>query len=178
MSVTTTIYAVGTKMMKKVKADNEKFAFLFGECEEDERWKVESFSFESSVDTYTQIFFNAGAKKSRGLIDSGNNNLDIFDYNGYDIWVVPPSRVKTMTKELEALNPTMEDKIISYSLMEIVNGIIQIDKQEIEVLKITDRRGNPLSSDEIRACLEDITKFKEFLQKAVEQQHYLLFSES
>lgn len=177
MGVTTTIYSVEPVMMKKVEEDNENLAYITGDCEENENWKVASFDFDTSVNTYIYIFFNAGAKECRKLIDSEYADLDLFDYNGYNIWTVSPSAVQTMMEELEALTPAVEDKIISYSLMEIVNGVVLIDNQEVEVLKVADRRGRLLSSDEIRSYLDSVRSFKKFLQTVIEKKNYLLFSE-
>jgi len=178
MGVTTTIYSVEPGMMKKVEEDNEKLAYITGDCEENENWKAESFDFDTGVNTYIKIFFNAGAKETRKMIDSEYVDLDLFDFNGYNIWVLPPSDVQTMMGELDAITPAVEEKIISYSLMNIVNGTIVIDNHEVEVLKITDRRGRPLSPDEIRGYLDSVRSFKAFLQKVVEQKNYLIFSEA
>ncbi|MFT3980066.1 MAG: hypothetical protein QM687_06315 [Ferruginibacter sp.] len=168
MGVTTTIYSVEPGMMKKVEEDNENLAYITGDCEENENWEVASFDFDSGVDTYINIFFNAGAKESRKLIDSGYAELGLFDFNGYDIWAIPPSAVEIMQDELEALTPAMEDKIISDNL---------VDNHETEVMKIKDRRGTVLPGDAIRGYLDDIEKFKEFLYKAKEQKNYLIVIE-
>lgn len=178
MGVVTTVYSVGPGMMKKVETDNGNIAYITGDCEENEKWELASFDFDSSVDTYISIFFNAGAKECRKLIDSEYADPDLFDFNGYNIWTVSPSTVETMVEELEALTPAVEDRIIGYSLMEIVNGVIQVDNQEIEVLKIADRRGRLLSSDEIRSYLDSIRSFKKFLQAVMAKKNYLLFSEA
>jgi|GEM_PF-3257360 len=178
MGVTTTIYSVEPGMMKKVEEDNEKLAYITGDCEENENWKAESFDFDTGVNTYIKIFFNAGAKETRKMIDSEYVDLDLFDFNGYNIWVLPPSDVQTMMGELDAITPAVEEKIISYSLMNIVNGTIVIDNHEVEVLKITDRRGRSLSPDEIRGYLDSVRSFKAFLKKVVEQKNYLIFSEA
>ncbi len=168
MGVTTTIYSVEPGMTKKVEEDNKNLAYITGDCEESEKWKVESFDFDTGVDTYINIFFNAGAREARKMIDSEYTDLDLFDFNGYNIWTVSPDGVKTMLKELEAFTPEMEDKIVNDNL---------IDNHEVEVMKLKDRRGTVLSGDEIRGYLDSITSFKKFLQQVKEQHYYLIFIE-
>jgi len=159
MGVVTIAYSVEPKMMKKVRADNEKFAFIFGECEdESEHWEVESYDFDTGIDAYIQIFRGAGFTKTAKSIDSEYADLDIFDYNGYDIWVIPPSGVKVICKEIEkATFETLKAK---------------------ELSEITDRRGTKMQESLIESYLSDIEGIKNFLGKTLEKGNYLLFSEA
>lgn len=165
MGVVTTIYSIDPDMMKKVEEDNERLAEITGDGQKTENCKVESFDFDSGVDTYINILFNAGAVESRKLIDSEYADLELFDFNGYNIWVIPPSGIETMLKELEAITSEMEDKIVNDNL---------IDNHETEVLKIKDRRGRSLSGDEIRSYLGNVQSFKAFLKEVNAQTNYLI----
>lgn len=157
MGVNTTAYSIEPKMMKKVRADNENFAFIFGECEdESEIWKVESYDFDTGIDVFIKIFREANCIETAKKIDSEYADLDVFDYNGYDIWAITPSSVKAMCKEIEKAN---------------------FDKQEFGN-EITDRRGTVLLDSELESYLSDIEGIKKFFDKVFEQGNYVIFSEA
>jgi hypothetical protein len=170
MGVTTTAYSVPPKMMRKIRADNEKLAFVFGYFEDEDgvfsasddekkRWEVENCDFDSSIDVYIKIFRTAGYEKTARKIDSEYADLDTFEYGGYDIWVVPPSGVKAITRELE-------DATFEVLKAKTIGG------------EITDRRGNLLNQDLLESYLSDIESFKNFFNKAFAQGHYLIFAEA
>lgn len=167
MGVITTMYSVEPNMMKKVKADNDNLAYITGDCEENDNWEFESFDFDSSIEIYMDIFFNAGAKKSRKLIDSECADLGVYEFESYDIWSISPANVKIMVKELEAITPAMGEKIIKDNL---------IDNHETEVLRI-ERKGFPLTSEEIQTYLESIDDLKQFLSKVMSKNNYLIITE-
>ncbi len=159
MGVMTTVYSVEPKMMKKVRADNENFAFIFGDCDgEIERWKIESYDFDKGIDTYITIFLEGGFTKTSRNIDSEYADLDAFDFGGYDIWAIPPSGVKAMCKELE-------------------NATFEVLKAK-NLSEVTDRRGNSLLDSELESYLSDIEGIKKFFDKTFEQGNYLVFSEA
>ena len=159
MGVTTTAYSVEPKMMKKVRADNENFAFIFGDCEEEnEIWKVESYDFDKGIETYIDIFREAGFNKTARNIDSEYADLDVFDYGGYDIWAIPPSGLKAMCKEL-------------------ANSTFEVLKAK-NLSEVTDRRGDSLLDSELESYLSDIEGIKKFFDKTFEQGNYLIFAEA
>ena len=159
MGVTTNAYSLEPKMIKKVRADNENIAFILGDCEdESQHWKVESYDFDTSIETYITMMREAGFVKTAKSINCEYADLDIFDYNGNDLWVIPPSQVKAMCKELE--NVTFESL------------------KAKKLSDITDRRGNPLNNDQLENYLSDIDGIKAFFRKAMEKGHYLLFAEA
>ena len=159
MGVTTNAYSLEPKMIKKVRADNENIAFILGDCEiESQHWKVESYDFDKGIETYITIMREAGFVKTAKNIDSEYADLDIFDYNGNDLWVIPPSQIKAMCRELE--NVTFESL------------------KAKKLSDITDRRGNPLTNDELESYLSDIEGIKAFFKQALEKGHYLLFAEA
>lgn len=158
MGVCTTMYAINTTMMKKIKADNENIAFMVGECEKNESWEVTKYDFDKSIEVFINILYVAGAKKSAKLIDSEYADLDIFEYDSYDIWAITPSKVKMMAKELERIN------------WEILK------KGEVNK-EITDRRNNVLTENELMSYLDDLNDIKQFLNKALLQENYLVFTE-
>ena len=159
MGVCTTMYAVNTKMMKKIKADNENLAFVVGECEENEVWNVTKYEFDKSVEVFINIFYVTGAKKSAKLIDSEYADLGIFEYDSYDIWAVSPAKVKMMLKELESIN---------FELLKTDEG----NKE------ITDQRNNTLTEDELASYLGDLSDIKQFLNETSMQSNYLIFTEA
>ena len=44
--------------------------------------------------------------------------------------------------------------------------------------EVTDRRGNPLTNDQLESYLSDIDGIKAFFREAMEKGHYLLFAEA
>jgi hypothetical protein len=169
MGVNTTAYAISPKMMRKVRADNDNLAYVFDYFEDEDGifgagedkskvWEVESYDFDTGIETYIDIFREAGFTKTAKNIDCEYADLDAFDYGGYDIWAIPPSGVKAMCKELE-------------------NATFEVLKAK-ELSEVTDRRGNSLIDSELESYLSDIEGIKKFLNEAFEQGNYLIFSEA
>jgi Domain of unknown function (DUF1877) len=160
MGVTTNAYSLEPKMIKKVRADNENIAFILGDCEiESQHWKVESYDFDTGIEVHIKIMREAGYTKTAKNINSEYADLDIFDYNGYDIWVIPPSQVKAMVKELE-------------------NATFETIKAKNIGGQVTDRRGTVLVDSLFESYLSDIDGIRAFFRKAMEKGHYLLFAEA
>jgi hypothetical protein len=170
MGVTTTAYSLELKMIKKVRANNDNLAYVFDYFEDEDGvfgpgedktkpWQVESYDFDSSIDVYIQIFREAGYTKTAKSIDCEYADLDAFDYGGYDIWVVPPSGIKAMVKELE-------------------NAAFEVLKAKGIGSQVTDRRGNAIPESTFEGYLSDIKGIKEFFNKAFMQGHYLVFAEA
>jgi hypothetical protein len=168
MGVCTTAYSIPPKMMRKIRTNNDNLAYVFDYFEDDDGifgagedkskiWEVESYDFDTVIETYIDIFREAGFTKTAKNIDSGNEDLDEFDFAGYDIWAIPPSGVKAMCKELE--NATFE--------------VLKAQK----LSEVTDRRGNALLDSELESYLSDIEGIKKFLDKAFEHGNYLIFAE-
>jgi hypothetical protein len=159
MGVCTTMYALNTKMMKKVKADNENLAFIVGECEEDKTWQVAKYEFDKSIEIFINILHEAGATKSAKLMDSEYADLELFEYEPYDIWSIPPSKVKTIVEELESIT-------------------VESLKTDSGDSKISDRRNNILREEELESYLEEFGDIKQFLNEALIQKNYLVFTEA
>jgi len=159
MGVNTTAYSIPPKMMRKIKADNDNLGYVFGDCEdENERWEVESYDFDTGVDVFIKIFREADFIKTARNIDSEYADLDAFDFGGYDIWAVTPAGVKAMCKELE--NETFE-------VLKAKN-----------LSEVTDRRGDKMPESLLESYLSDIEGIKKFFDKAFEQGNYLVFAEA
>lgn len=169
MGVLTTAYSIPPEVMTKVRADNENLGYILDYFEDEDGifgagedkgklWEIESYDFDKGIEVYIHIFREAGFTKTARNIDSEYADLDAFDYGGYDTWLIPPSGVKAMCKELE--------------------------KATFEVLKakefpdITDRRGSPLLDNELESYLSDIEGIKKFFDKTFEQGNYLIFAEA
>lgn len=163
MGVITTLYSVEPKRMKKLRADNENIAFVTGDCEnESEKWQMESYDFDTEIETFIGFFYDLGFDKTRKSINSEYADLDVFDYNGYDIWEIPPSGIKAMVKELE-----------SATFEELKAKIIENE------IQLRDRRGTLIPNNPYELYLKnDVENIKNFLKRALEQGHYLLFVEA
>lgn len=163
MGVITTAYSTPTNLMRKVRADNDNLAYVLGECEEDERWKLESYDFDTGIEVIISILREAGCEKTAKRFNCENyfysDDSSYIDYDGNDIWTIPPSQVKTMLKELEKVNI---DELISKGN---VNGI-------------TDRRGNLLPESLYESYVDDLKGIRKFLKETTEQGNYLLFTEA
>lgn len=158
MGVTTTAYSVSDKMMKKVRADNENLAFVYGECDESEAWQVDKYSFER-IDTYISILHAAGCEKTAKSIDSGDHALDEFDYGGCDSWTVSAAGVKAMVNDLGKADFTS----------------LKTDKYG---QPITDGWGKALLPSELESYLGDFDGIKEFFNRTLEQGNCLIFAEA
>lgn len=167
MGVFTTIYSVDSEMIKKVQTDNNNLAYIFDYVEDENGifgpfedkskiWEVESFDFDTGVDVYIQIFRELNCEITARSIDSEYADLEAFDYAGYDIWVIPPSDVIEMVKELKNLN-------------------IESSENSAEV---KDRRGNLLLDSQLKSYLMDIEDIEKFFNKVFEQGNYLIFSQA
>jgi hypothetical protein len=168
MGVCTTAYSIPPKMMRKIRANNDNLGYVFDYIEDEDGifgagedkskiWEVESYDFDTVIETYITIFRESGYKKTARNIDSEYADLDAFDYGGYDIWAIPPSGVKVMCKELE-------------------NVTFEVLKTK-ELSEVTDRRGNTLLDSELESYLSDIDGIKKFFDKAFEHRNYLIFAE-
>ncbi|HRH45125.1 MAG TPA: DUF1877 family protein [Pyrinomonadaceae bacterium] len=164
MGVITVAYSISPKLMRKIRADNDNLAYIFGDCEdENEAWKVESYDFDKGIEEIISILHEADCKKTAKNIDCENyfysDNSSYLDYDGYDVWTIPPSKVKAMLKELEKVNVTeLKNK-------GNINGI-------------TDRRGTLLPESLYQSYVGDLKTIRKFFQKTVEQGNYLLFAEA
>lgn len=164
MGVITTAYSIPPPMMRKIRADNDNLAYIFGECEdENEGWKVESFDFDKGIEETISVLREADCPKTAQKIDCENyfysDNSSYLDYDGYDVWTIPPSQVKAMLKELEKAN-------------------VEELKAKGNINGITDRRGTLLPESLYKSYVGDLGRIKKFFQKTVEQGNYLLFAEA
>ncbi len=164
MGVITTAYSIPPKLMRKIRADNNNLVYVFGDCEEEiEIWKLESYDFDKAIEETISILREAGCKKTAQMIDCENffysDNSSYLDYNGYDVWTIPPSKVKAMAKELEKAN--FEELIAKGN-----------------VTGIKDRRGTILPESLYQSYIGDIESIKKFFKKTAENGNYLLFAEA
>lgn len=163
MGVITTAYSIPATLMRKVRADNDNLAYVVGECEEDERWKLESFDFDKGIEETISILREAGCEKTAKKFDCENyfysDNSSYIEYDGYDVWTIPPLQVKTMLKELEKVN-------------------IEELQAKGNINEITDRRGTLLPESLYESYIDDLKSIKKFLKEVVGQGNYLLFTEA
>ena len=100
MSVSTTAYSIDAKTLKKLKHDEDNFAFLFGDCDDDERWETERYDFDTNINFYVSLFRRVGLETVGTNIDSEASELG--NYDAYDIWFVP-----TKTVAVDATSSTL-----------------------------------------------------------------------
>lgn len=157
MSVSTTAYSIDAKTLKKLKHDEDNFAFLFGDCDDDERWETERYDFDTNINFYVSLFRRVGLETVGTNIDSEASELG--NYDAYDIWFVPTKTVKKMVVELTAMTP---DEL----------------KMRADELALSDRHGSSLSRDAVHDFIDQIPAMTKFFKKAAEQENSLVFSEA
>src|SRR4051812_25209876 len=104
MGVVTTVYSMPPNLMRKIRKDNDNLANLLEPEDENLRWKVETYDFDTIIESLIQILRESGYQKTAKRIDCENyfySDNGTLEYNGYDIWAIPPSQVRTMAKDLE-----------------------------------------------------------------------------
>jgi hypothetical protein len=157
MGVLTTLYAVPAPLMKKIREDNERLAFLFGEEEDEDekRWKVASYDLEKKAEEQFSIYATAGYPTMQAAFDFESAEDDEPEYDGYDIRVAKPATVKKIAKEIEKATPKQL----------VTKGV---------AARITDYYGKPMSEFEIEFLVDDVARLKKFFAKAAEAGHFVI----
>lgn len=156
MGVDTTAYSVPADLVKKIRRNND---LIGGVIEPEDGADFARFDFDSSVEVWVSVLRAAEYKKTAKNIDSEQFDTGMLDYDGYDMWLVPPSQLKAMLKELE---PASWEQLRTAGL----------------AAEATDRRGTLLLESEYEGYFCSIDEFRAFLQTASQQGHYLLFTEA
>jgi len=162
MGVITTAYSIPPDMMRKIRANNDKLEFILDTGEEvAARWAVEEYDFDKAIDEKSRILNGCGFVKTAKRFDcesyfyaKGRNYLD---YDSYNVWIIPPSEVKAMFKELEHAN---FEELKATGLAN----------------EVTDYDGDPILEDDYQYYIGDIEEIKKFLNAAAAAGNYLLFA--
>lgn len=157
MGVVTTVYSVPADLVRKIRKDND----LIGSVIDPEEGSTvqESFDFDSSVEAWVSVLRAADYVETAKNIDSEQFDTGLLDYDGYDMWLVPPSQVRSMLKELQ---PASWEQLRTAGL----------------AAEVTDRRGTKLRESEYEGYFCILDQFKTFLEGAALHGHYLLFTEA
>lgn len=148
MSVTSTLYSVPPRLLKKLREDNELFAALFGEDEDaDAEYKVPSLEPIDFEDTH-RLLSCAGFKKLHKTLDFENGNDEAFDYDGYDVQVATPAKVKKIAEELARAT------------------LAKVRDKGLEIGFKSDRRGDLLTPKDYDAQFEEIERMRDFFDAA------------
>ncbi|MCA9520532.1 MAG: DUF1877 family protein [Myxococcales bacterium] len=145
-------------MMKKIRRDNEWLAYLFGVEEADaEAWACATFEFDKLYEETIGILGATGHPKTRSALDLEIPDKHAVEFDGYDIRVVTPAKLKAITKELEhATAKNVKAKAIA--------------------IGVTDYYGRPIAEKEVEIYIGDLAKLKSFFEKAAEAGHYLIIA--
>lgn len=153
MGVITTAYVLTPNQIKKIRKDHE----ALGDIIESEN--AVRYDFDTIIEAWVSIFHACGFTKTAKNIDSEQFELGQIEYDSYDIWVVPPKQVQAMVQELQPAK-------------------FELLKSTGMAAGTTDKRGSLLLEAEYSSYFGDIQELKDFLQKAADQGHYLLFTEA
>lgn len=160
MGVVTTAYSILPKTMRKIRADNDYLEHVFEGG--DLNREIESYDFDTIIEPWISILREMGYKKTAENIDFEryfSDSQNCLDYDGYDIWIISPSKVKAMAEEIQnAVFTELKNKGLAYG--------------------ITDRRGKILLESEYEGYFGDIENLKKFFKKTADEGNYLLFSEA
>jgi hypothetical protein len=104
MGVLTSLYSVPAPLMKKIRADNEKLGFVFGDEEaDDDSWKVAAYDFDKQFYDAMSLYKSLGHKTIHAAFNFEDPADDEPEYGGYDIRVAKPAMVKRIAEELSKL---------------------------------------------------------------------------
>ena len=159
MGVLTVLYSVPPAIMKKVRADNERLAFVFGDEETDDpAWRAASYDFDKHFYEFATIVSAAGAPTARRAFDFEDPADNEPEYGSYDLRVATPTKVKKIAKELAAV--TFE----------------QAKAKALEQ-ETTDYSGRLIPADEYEGYAGDLEEVKAFFAKAAEAGHFIVGAE-
>ncbi|MBX7172326.1 MAG: YfbM family protein [Pyrinomonadaceae bacterium] len=163
MGVITTAYSIPPNLMRKIRADNDNLAFILEPEDENPNWKVEDYDFDKAIEELISFLQEFGYKKTAEKINCEtyfySDSKNYLDYDGYDIWIIPPSQVKSMFDELK--NATLSEL-----------------KKKGVANEMHDRRGSRIPENFYESYFMDIVNLKNFLKKVAGQGNYLLFTEA
>jgi hypothetical protein len=157
MGVITTAYSVAADLVKKIRKDNDLIGSIIEP--EEEGAAVSSFDFDTTVEAWVSVLEAAKYKKTAKYINSEQFDTGVLDYDGYDMWLVTPSQVQAMVKEL---------RLATWEQLKAI-GL---------AAEVTDRRGSKLLEEEYEGYFSTLSSFKTFLDGAAQLGHYLLFTEA
>lgn len=153
----TTLYAVPAPLMKKIREDSERLAFLFGEDEDEDAksWKVASYDLDKKAEEQFSIYAAAGYPTMQEAFDFESAEDDEPERDGYDIRVAKPATVKKIAKE-----------IAKATLKQLMT--------KAAASAVTDYYGKPMTEFEIEFLVDDVADLKKFFAKAAEAGHFVL----
>jgi hypothetical protein len=151
MSVTSTLYSVSPVLLRKLRKDNELFAALFGEDEDADAttFKVPSLEPIDFEDTH-RLLNCAGFKTLHKTLDFENGNDEAYDYDGYDVQVATPAKVKKIAEELARAT------------------LAKVRDKGLEIGFTTDRRGELLKPGDYEAQFKEIERMRDFFKAAAD----------
>lgn len=164
MGVLTTCYSVSADLMKKIRRNNDNLADLLGlNDESDPNWKVADFEFDKGFEETIGLLRAAGFRKTYYYLDGEryfySKTASYLEYEGYGIWIVPPSKTKIIVRELE---PATFEKIKKIGLAR----------------QATDYYGQVIPEGDYEYYVGRIDRLKQFFKESSEQGHYLLFAQA
>jgi hypothetical protein len=163
MGVETTAYSVPPKMMRKIRAANEVLDFVFGNSDEEKpEWKFDEMGFGKRFEENITILREGGCRKTSKILNLegyfySDDKSNFIEYDGYEVVIVPPSKVKTVAQELENMN---------------------FEKLKTECLEkgVTDYYGTIIRENEYDSYISSIRQMKKFFQKNADAGNFVIFA--
>ncbi len=160
MGVLSTLYAVPAPLMKKIRADNERLGWVFGDEETDDpAWKVASYDFDKRLYELAAILRAGGCPTLKPAFDFEDPADNEPEYGPYDLRVATPSKVKKIAKELASVT------------------LAQLVARGVEA-GVTDYNGHLIPEADYDGYVGDIEDVKIFFAKAAEAGHFIIGAEA
>ena len=163
MRVMTNAYSVPANLMKRIRRNNDLLANILEPEEKNPDWKVENYDFDKGIESYLSLLRAGNCVKTAKYFDCEtffySESAGSLEYDSYDVWAIPPSKVKAVSKELDGV--TLESLTKS--------GVAN---------EVSDRRNWVIPEDQYPSYFGDIEQLKEFVKTAAELGHYLIFAEA
>lgn len=159
MGVLTNLYTVAPTVMKKVRADNERLARVFGDEETDEPgWRGAQHDFDKHFYELAALIAAAGAPTLKRAFDFEDPADNEPEYGSYDLRVATPAKVKKIAKELAPL----------------VGALVKAKGLEAGV---TDYNGRVIPAAEYDSYLAELSAVQAFFATAAEAGHFVIGAE-
>lgn len=149
MGVLTTAYSIPPDTMRKIQSYKKHLEKIFN-AEAD--WRFENYGFDKSWEEKIRIIGKCYPRTRNRL-----NHQKCWVYPDYDVWIVKPKEVKFVANDLA--KTTLE----SLKKWGLKGGVL-------------DYWGKMIPEELYDYYIGDIEQFKKFLQKAADDENYLIFA--
>lgn len=160
MSVNSTLHSVTPAQVKKLRADNELFAALCGYDEDapEGSFKAPSLDLSFWEDTHTLLHY-AGCPTAHKVLNSDYDGDEELEYDGHDIRLATPAKVKKIAEELARVTLDV------------------LRKKGLEAEYKTFRRSELLKPEDYEEQFDEVKRVRSFFETAAKAGNAILLTE-